>query len=341
MIGCGWSGSLAAYNLAESGFKVDVYEQEKKPKVVCACGIPTDFLIELARDHGLNPEDYIFWKSKNLTIRFSALTADLKIDNLCTFNKQRFIEDLIDGSSATFHFRRRIKPKEVTGYDLVIDATGTRSILGRQPWDRFALCYQVKARFTELPYQDFYMDLSNPKSRSYLWLFPLSERTAYVGSASQNGSPKIQVERFIKEFKGEILKREGKTLRLNPPSKSLPFYRNRVVGVGNSIGAITSLGEGNAPSALTVKILMQNINDPEGYRRNILKELGWIEHDHAVYNALINNKRAELIYHSLKLIDVYRERFKIKDFGYINLKIIPSILKDNRMDRDIEDTEKK
>jgi len=307
--GCGWTGALLSRLLTEHA-KVDVYEQNKKPTAICACGIPTDFFVDLAKICGLNPEDYILWEAKELIINFKHRNLHLQVGNLCTFDKQKFMEDLVRQSSATFRFGQKFPKNKMCRYDIVIDATGTRALLGKLPTDQYYVTYQVKARFSSLPYNDFYFRFSNPKEK-YLWLFPLSEKEAYVGCASKNGNYALQqVENFLKIHNVKTLQRQAKLLRLTPPQESLPFTIGRIVGVGNSIGAITSLGEGNAPSAITAQILIENLNNPEKYAEQVLKELAWLKHDHAAYNAWAKNQKIRAFYHMLKLRKIYRERFK-------------------------------
>jgi len=309
--GCGWSGSLLAYKLSQQGYAVEVYERNKKPTAVCACGIPASFFIELAKSCSLNPEDYICQKG-DLVIALGKKRFHLKAGNLCTFNKQKFMEDLINQTLATFHFGRKFALDKAEEYNLIIDATGTRELLGRLPQDQFFVTYQVKAKFANPPYHDFYFQLSQNPDERYLWYFPLSEKEAYVGFGSKNGqSARQHVESFLKHHKAQPLQRQAKILRLNPPQESLPFSIGKILGVGNSIGAITSMGEGNAPSAMTVQILTENLYNPQRYTMQVLKKLGWLKHDHAAYKAWNRKQKMRTLYHMLRILKTYRERFKL------------------------------
>ncbi|MGQ9539265.1 MAG: NAD(P)/FAD-dependent oxidoreductase [Candidatus Bathycorpusculaceae bacterium] len=312
--GCGWTGSILAYKLPQLGYTVDVYERNKAPKAICACGIPTSFFVELAKNCGLNPEDYICWKATHLIgdlgESFFGKRVHVEASNLCTFNKQKFMEDLVNHSTATFHFGESFPTAAMEKYDLIIDATGTRELLGRLPQDQLFATYQIKAKFTKLPYDGFYFHFSNQQQEKYLWMFPLSEKEAYVGCGAKNGQhARERVEKFLKMHNAEILERQAKILRLNPPNESLPFYNGKIIGVGNSVGTITSLGEGNAPSAITAQLLTENINNPQKYMKQIQKKLGWLKHDHAAYNAWSQNKKLKTIYPALKIRKIYRKRF--------------------------------
>ena len=307
--GAGWSGLLLACKLSEYE-DVEVYEPNRKPKAVCACGIPTSFFSELARDYGLKPENYILWKPNSLIMDFNGkMTVTVKVGDLCTFDKQAFMDDLYSICDAKFHFRKHFPLSKISDYDLVVDATGIRAILGKNSDDRYYITYQEKVRFKELPCDGLYFQFINPEEK-YLWLFPLSENEAYVGAAStiKVNNAVERVRHFLKKFHHTTLQRQAKLLRCD--YKNLPIVKGKIVGVGNSIDAITSLGEGNQPSAQTVKILLENLYDLNQYERQVRKELSWIKHDHAAYNAWAKNQKIRTFYHMLKLRKIYRERFK-------------------------------
>ena len=125
----------------------------------------------------------------------------------------------------------------------------------------------------------------------YLWMYPLSYNTAYVGCLSINGKKAYNiVHNFIQETHATILEEQAKMLRLNPPQESQPFINGKIVGVGNSIGAITSFGKGNQPSAETVKLLTQNLTNLPQYQKQVLKHLGWLKYDYKAYTAMTQNK---------------------------------------------------
>ena len=313
VVGCGLSGSLLAYLTPKLGHKLDVYDIDAHPKAVCGCGIPTNLFREIAEACNLDSETYILWHGRKLFTRFMSGETEFVFRNLCTFDKQKFITDLIDNSDAHFHFGERLPRQRFSNYDLIVDASGVRAVLGALPTDTFYVCHQVRAAFsTRPPYPDFFMDFSG-RGETYLWMFPLSQFESYVGLGSRKGSDaRAAVLRFVKGFHGSILREQSRRLRLNPPHESLPLTRGNIVGVGNSIGAITMLGEGNALSVETVKTLLDHLADPQQYEREILEKLGWLKHDHAVYDAWVKNKKLKLLYHLIKCRKHYVERYKIR-----------------------------
>jgi len=308
--GCGWTGVILAYKLSSMGYAVDVYEQNKQVETICACGIPASFFQALARNCMLNPQDYILWTARKLIIDLGSFTIQAPVD-LCSFDKQRFMRDLAEQSTAKFHFKSKYHGD--SEHTLIIDATGTRSLLGRLPCDNYYMTYQVKAKFTpNLPYDDFYIKIDKRQGCKYLWMFPLTEKEAYVGYASINSKLAVEkVERFLRQHGAEPAERKAKLLRLNPPHESLPFIRGKIVGVGTSIGAITSLGEGNAPSAITAYLLLQNLGNLQRYMEQVLEALGWLKADHAAYNLWLKNSPKTLAY-MLKIHKIYSQRFNIQ-----------------------------
>jgi len=308
--GAGWCGSLLSNKLTEYG-DVEVYERNRKPTAICGCGIPTSFFVQLAKSYGLNPEDYILWKAHEIMLSQGKKVRHIPIDNLCTFDKQKFMEDLINQSSATFHFGKKL-PESTKNYDLIIDASGKRALLGKLPTDMIIPCFQVKASFNKLPYPDFYADFSDITSTSYLWMFPLSDREANVGCGAPKGRYAYnRVMEFIKEHDGEIIQRQAKPVRIAPPHESLPFYRDNIIGVGESIGAITGFGEGNAFSAITVELLLENLEDTHAYSKAVLDELNWLKTDHAFIQSMIHQRKTRMIYYAAKIAGVYKRRLGV------------------------------
>jgi flavin-dependent dehydrogenase len=326
VVGCGLSGSLLAYSLPRLDHKVDVYERNSALKTVCACATDTALFKEVAEEYGLNPDSYILWQGRFLTVKFAC--GEIKIDakNSCTFDKERFMQDIIENSTACFHFGEELTPRHFREYDLVIDASGIRAVLGRLPRDDLIVCYQVRASFSSgIPFPDFLMD-SSESLESYLWMSPLSRNEAYVGCGSREGrKPRSAVLDFVNRHEGVALEEESKMLRLNHPYESLPFIEGNVVGVGNSIGAITSLGEGIVPSVISAKLLLNNLTDLQQYKSEVLGKLGWLRDDHAAMDAWIKNERLRLLYHFIKCRRQYETRFGT---GFKqSLKVLSALMK--------------
>ena len=306
--GGGWSGSLLADTLSKE-HEVTVYERSQQLKVICACGIPTSRLHEIAKRHSLNAEDYILWKSKTLTTEHMGKQRCISIMGLCTFDKYRFIKDL----DVNVQFSSTLNFKSNLHADLVVDATGTRELLGRLPDDLVYVTYQVKARFKERPVNDFYMRFPSEMGRTlYLWFFPTGEKEAYVGCGSLQGATAAeQVNHFLHKHNGETLEKQAKQLRINLPTQSLPFYKGNIVGIGGTVGAISSFGEGNEPSAVTTDLLAENITNLDEYQRQIFKHLKWLKQEYAYYNSLAQNRKLNMLFNILRRHPTIRKRYQV------------------------------
>ena len=306
IVGCGWTGSMLANRLTEYG-NVDVYEISRRPKVVCGQGIPTKEFEKICEKHGLHPEDYILWRGKRCYMKTNYVRS-FPITNLCTFDKQRFIDDLIKTSSANFHFAERLVHKEK--YDLIVDATGKRAILGKAGKERIIPCVQYKVKFDEMPLNDFYLDMTRIKAYGSLWFFPLGENVANVGSGALNGAvAKEQVESFFKRHPGEILEKMGKLVRMASPKDSLPFTKNdnRIVGCGESIGTISHNAEGNEPCVKCVDILIEHIHDLENYKAHVLREFKNLESEHKFIRAVIKGNSFQALRYRSSLTDCMKK----------------------------------
>ncbi len=320
--GAGYSGLLLAHILSRQ-HNVVVFDKSPELKTVCAWGIPRTLFQETAAKHGLDSEDYILWRAKELIIDQGFRVRHIPIANLCSFNKEQFMRDLMQRTSAVFKWGKALENKDE--FDAVVDATGKRDLLGKLPSDKFFATYQVKAKFSSgLPQPDFYMAFP-PKEEirgaRFLWLFPLSEDTAFIGCLAPEGK---QAYKIVNDFlercekagnEYQVSAKQARVLRLNPPRMSLPFFKSNIVGVGNSIGAITSFGEGNDLAALTAELLAANVSSNSlnfsRFQENVLKCLGWLESDYKAYVAMTQNKILQNIGCMLRIQGVYRRRFGI------------------------------
>lgn len=306
--GCGWSGSLLADTLSKE-HEVTVYERRQQLKVICACGIPTSRLHEIAKQHSLNAENYILWKSKTLTTEYRGKQRCTSLRGLCTFDKYRFMKDL----DVNVQFSSTLNLKSNINADLVVDATGTRELLGHLPEDVIYVTYQVKARFKERPLNDFYMRFPSDMGKTrYLWFFPTGEKEAYVGCGSLQGATAAeQVNHFLHKHNGETLEKQAKQLRTNPPTQSLPFYKGNIVGVGGNVGAISSFGEGNEPSAVTTDLLAENITDLDEYQKQVFNHLKWLKQEYAYYNSLAQNRKLNILFNIVRRHPTIRKRYQV------------------------------
>ena len=269
--------------------------------------------------------------SKQLIMELGKKTLHIPVTGLCTFDKFNFMKTVMDSTQATFNFGETLNPENHNNYDLIVDATGYRAILGQLSTDKYYSTYQIKAEFIDLPYPDFYIRFPSHEdltATKYLWMNPLSYSTAYVGCSSINGKKAYNlVHNFIQETHATILEEQAKMLRLNPPQESRPFINGKIVGVGNSIGAITSFGEGNQTSAETVKLLTQNLTNLSQYHKQVLKHLGWLKYDYKAYTALKQNKILSNLTCMMKMQKIYYRRSRMK----VNMQSLRKFFSNNKI----------
>jgi flavin-dependent dehydrogenase len=326
--GAGFSGLLLAHSLSKD-HEVTVFDLSPEIRTVCGWGIPTSLFQIVAAKHGLDPGDYILCKPRELIIDQGHKVRHIPVSNLCTFHKEKFMRDLVQSTTATFKWGQTLENTDE--FDAVVDATGKRDILGKLPSDKFFATYQVKVIFPPgMPEPDFYMGFPPRQELStirYLWQFPLSEDTAFVGCMATNGKKTYKmVNDFLQKFQRKsndyyICAKQARVLRLGPPQSSLPFFKGNVVGVGNSIGAITSFGEGNELAALTADLLAENISDSSldfsRYQQRVLKCLAWLESDYKAYEAMTQDKILRDLPIMLRIQGYYRRRFGINLLDFV------------------------
>jgi len=93
---------------------------------------------------------------------------------------------------------------------------------------------------------------------------------SYVGTGDYNKQHVVETDKFFKKYGGKITKTVGRPLRLATPNLCKPFYKGKVVGVGESIGTVYPLlGEGIIPSMKCVDIFVKNLGDNESYEKEV------------------------------------------------------------------------
>jgi flavin-dependent dehydrogenase len=140
----------------------------------CAWGTSRGFR-ELVADAGLDPTFYILQHFDSILMEGLRLKADLM-----TFDKQRLIQDLLQGAVVDY------SPPNFGEFDRVVDATGVaRALLPPLEEDLILPCIQYRIK-TELP-----LDNQIKLGRiGYAWSFPLSDREFHLGCGSLLSDPR-------------------------------------------------------------------------------------------------------------------------------------------------------
>lgn len=272
IVGAGVAGSYLA-NLLSKEHDIEIFEMKPKDKwwTVCAWGTSEPFIKDLVKKVGLDFEDYVLHKGKEMVVLIGNQELRIKLIGLVTYDKHRLTYDLIKDKKVQWGVQI-MSPEQLNDYDLIIDATGFhRRLLPSIENDISIPSLEYQVRSYKLPYNDFvirpYQGLSG-----YWWFFPLGDNTAHVGAGDYYGKYKGELEQFIKKYDCEVIRKIGRPVRVTPPKCCQPFYLGKVVGVGESIGTVYPLlGEGIIPSMQCAEIFVENFGNLEDYRKEVLK----------------------------------------------------------------------
>ena len=272
VIGMGVAG---AYLLARLKNEHDVVGFERMNKKahdsICAWGSSKIKMRELCKKADIDFDEYIIHDGKKLHIDMNKQKFAIELEGLCTYDKIGIIKDMIDGCKINYDTTPK-KQYRQNNYDLIIDSTGFhRSYLPRINGDFYLPTFQYKVKYeNKIPFDDFYVK-PFPGMTGYLWYFPLNERFAHIGAGDYMKNHVNATNMFIKNHGGKLVKKVGRPIRLATPNMCEPFYHNKVVGVGESIGTVYPLlGEGIIPSMICADIFINNIGDNESYRTEIM-----------------------------------------------------------------------
>jgi len=326
--GMGVAGSYLSSRLGSTN-RVVVFERMSRENfdAVCAWGTAKAGIEGFAKKCGLNFEDYITYEGKVMYVEVGGELVDIELKGLCCFDKPRFIRDMAEGQDVRYGHP---VSKDIVegGYDLVIDATGfSRLLLPKVKDDLLIPCLQYKVKYRDPPFDDFYIK-PFPGLSGYFWYFPLGGGYYHIGAGDYFKRHIEELSSFIKRYPGEVLKKNGRPIRITPPQLCEPFYEGRVVGAGESIGAVyPMLGEGIIPSLECAELLVENIEDLERYRRLVFKKFKVYERVFRFIKSKLTgtfNLKSQLP--NLLLIYRYMKRREDRYGMYIEMKKILKIV---------------
>ncbi len=273
VIGGGVSGSYLA-QLLKNNHDVVVFERQERDKFfpICAWGTSINELRRLAKRIGLNFDDYVYHVGKRMYVQVKDEMLEVKLKGLCTFDKLRFILDMHRDINVNYGSKIISPPKN--NYEVVVDATGfSRSILPKIMKDYFISTVEYRVKYKDPPFDDFYIRPIN-KLSGYLWFFPLGNGIYHVGAGDYYKNHEQYLNDFLRKYRGEILMKTGRPVRITPPHLSTPIINGNIAGLGECIGTVYPiLGEGIIPSMQCAEILARNINNSslEKYPEEVLK----------------------------------------------------------------------
>jgi flavin-dependent dehydrogenase len=285
IMGAGMTGAYLYRLLQGRNHTVSIFDKRLVTRcglTPCAWGTSRGFR-ELVTDSGLDPSRYILQRFDTIVLEGLRLRADL-----LTFDKQRLIQDLLQGAAADY------SPPDFGEFDRVIDATGVaRALLPPLEEDLILPCIQYRVE-TEIPF-DNQIKLGRI---GYAWCFPLSDREYHLGCGSLLSDPRPVLKGLNwmdnRDSQKILCACEG-SIRLTAPFYSQPFVATgaagEVWGVGEAIGCVAPLaGDGIVPGMKSVQLLMKWWDDPSGYTRAVLKEFDWMKPERAVIDKLRKNR---------------------------------------------------
>jgi len=279
--GAGLTGAYL-YRRLRGRFDVDIFDLEKSTRcgaAPCAWGTSKEFAY-YANRVGLDPNRYV------RTVTSSVYLDDVLLNvNLITFDKPRFIKDLLQGATIG------CDPLHPENYDRVIDATGSwRAFL--PPLQRDILVPGIQYLVeTHVPLQT---RVSFVKI-GYGWCFPLSENRYHIGCACLSETPQARLQElgWLHLDNGmKVLCRCSGMLRVASVHDAQPFVTtaagSNIWGVGEAIGCVSPLvGEGIVPSLQSAEILLNHWNNADEYTKAILSAFDWMREEREVVDRLI------------------------------------------------------
>ena len=291
VMGMGVAGSYLMARFKDSGHEVTGYERSTKERhdSICAWGTNRHKMNELCKKVGVDFEKYIIHHGKKMYVKMAdGQKFNIGLHGLCTYDKLGLIQDLI--KDLDVHYGEAPKLDELESkYDIIVDCTGFHRVyLPKLEKDFFLPTYEYKIEYENgVPYDDFYIEPFKGMS-GYFWYFPLGEKWAHIGAGDYRKNHVEATDEFFKKHGGKVIKTTGRPIRLATPNLCKPFYKGKVVGVGESIGTVYPLlGEGIIPSMECVDIFMENIDDWKKYEKAV-------DEHYKIYGKVFNFVRGKI-----------------------------------------------
>lgn len=299
VVGLGVAGSYLAARLAsETNHEVYGFEMLPFADSKCAWGASRHELSRLMKPFDIDFSGYVLYEGKRVNVVFpDQTTLTIPTVGLVTFDKNRLEEDLValaqKGGAKIFR-GRKVVLGELSGFDLVVDASGVyRSLLPKIEGDLIFPNIEHRVLYDgPTPFDDFTV-IPYPGLTGYTWFFPLGPNVAHVGGGDRLRRQKQFVEQFMAKYGGKVVRTIGRPIRLLPFGRTGPVYvrlnGKTVVGVGEAIGTVFPLlGEGIIPSFQSAEALFGSISptgvDLEGYVRALKKRFFYFE---PIYRAIV------------------------------------------------------
>lgn len=327
VVGIGVAGAYLMNRLSDDHHvHVVGFERMQKDEhdAVCAWATCENVMADLARNCGLNFDDYVLHDGKHMLVDLEENeTVDIRLKGMVSYDKLRLIQDMIRGTEIKFGRGPRKEELEAD-FDLIIDSTGFhRNYLPRVGNETWIPCVQYKVRYHQgkEPFEDFYLR-TFPSMSGYFWYFPLGNGLAHIGAGDFLKSHNHFLYEFLNKYDCEVIKKVGRPVRLTPPENCEPFTDGRKsIGAGESIGTVYPLlGEGIIPSTWCAELLVQNLHDMAAYRQAVLEKFKIYSLVFKFIKLKITGK-FNLIKHGVDMLKLYRHMKSEEERYGMNVKI--------------------
>ena len=293
--GAGIAGSYLYELLAQNGFNVKIYDIRSKPDCRCAWGIAYSEAKELYKKIGINLDDYILSKPKEVIINNK---IKLKNKNIVIFDRGKLLGDLWKD----IEFERG-------DADIFVDATGcSRAILPKIENDNVYCTVQSIERHDMD--ENIYIQM---RRTGYAWAFPLGD-SWHIGAGDLSYERATELVHQLREVygiedKGNECYCKAK-IRMLPPSECKPIVHKNIYGVGEAIGCVSGGGEGNAPSLKCAWIFYECLASDrlDEYESRVLDEFWWIEEEHKFVRAVQTGKKFTALRLLPKVVSIESKR---------------------------------
>jgi len=246
--------------------------------------------------------------------------------DLCTIDKPKFLDDICPEEN----IQRGGFDDDCSKYDLVVDATGEkRAVLPPLKDDMKITCWQAVFRADR---ENLDMGVFPSKSVGYSWVFPLKHPFVHIGGGAMKWdfgfTMPIETQNAMR-YAGVMDKEpvcgwhESK-IRLMSPIYSRPIVHQNVVGIGESVGAVSpNNGAGILPGIMSARLLADHIQDSSSnvlvgepgywkrlYEMDLIKMFGFLDRETEIIKKLINRKRVGIrdyicLYHNTRYFGMY------------------------------------
>jgi flavin-dependent dehydrogenase len=335
IVGAGVSGCYVGNILKTLGHEVIIFEASTVEAhwPVCAWGASKNMLKIFSSKAGLNFDEYILHEGRRLRMELpNGKREFLDLIGLVTYDKRKWERDLTYGLRINYNTRILSNSQCLKDFDFVLDCTGLhRSLLPKSNQDFIIPAYEFLVDNVD-GLDEFYV-IGYKGARGYFWYFPLDERRAYVGAGDIDRKYLGIDEFFRKHPSAKIIKKIGRPIRLAPPKRMLPFYKDNVIGVGESIGTVfPMLGEGIIPSLICCDIFIElfksrNFN-PISYTKKVLKKFEYYDDVYRIIRLKMEGNLSTVRHFPL-LMRMYRNMKKEEQrFGFeINFEKMNRLIK--------------